>query len=101
GREVWAPTQAPNDLQGDAAKMLGLPSEKVKVHVTTTGGGFGRRLANDYALEAIEVSRPIKAPGQVLWTPPDDPQHGPFQARSVHRLSAAFDEGDKLIRLQH
>jgi CO/xanthine dehydrogenase Mo-binding subunit len=55
--ELWAPTQAPNSLQEDAAEMLGFPLEKVKVHVTTMGGGFGRRLANDYAFEAIEVSR--------------------------------------------
>src|SRR5205085_6516219 len=47
--ELWAPTQDPNDLQRDAAKMLGFPPEKVTVHVTTIGGGFGRRLANDYA----------------------------------------------------
>ena len=61
--ELWAPTQDPNDLQGDAAKMLGFPPEKVKVHVTTIGGGFGRRLANDYAFEAIEVSRAHKKTG--------------------------------------
>jgi xanthine dehydrogenase molybdopterin-binding subunit B len=41
--ELWAPTQDPNDLQRDASKMLGLSLEKVKVHVTTIGGGFGRR----------------------------------------------------------
>jgi isoquinoline 1-oxidoreductase subunit beta len=101
GCELWAPTQAPNDLQEDAAKMLGLLPKEVKVHVTTMGGGFGRRLANDYAFEAIEVSRAVKAPVQVLWTRPDDTQHGHFQAASVHRLSAAFDEGDKLIRWRH
>ena len=64
--ELWAPTQDPNDLQRDASKMLGLSLEKVKVHVTTIGGGFGRRLANDYAFEAIEVSRAVKAPVQAI-----------------------------------
>ncbi|MEO7724150.1 MAG: molybdopterin cofactor-binding domain-containing protein [Chthoniobacterales bacterium] len=52
--ELWTPTQDPNDLQRDAAKMLGLSPDKVKVHVTTIGGGFGRRLANDYALKRLK-----------------------------------------------
>jgi isoquinoline 1-oxidoreductase subunit beta len=99
--ELWAPTQDPNDLQRDAAKMLGLPLDKVQVHVTTIGGGFGRRLANDYAFEAIEVSRAVKSPVQVLWTRPDDTKHGHFQAASVHRLSGAFDDAGKLIRWRH
>ena len=101
GCELWAPTQDPNDLQRDAAKMLGLAPEKVKVHVTTIGGGFGRRLANDYAFEAIEVSRALRAPVQVLWTRPDDTRHGHFQAASVHRLSAGFDRAGKLIQWRH
>lgn len=99
--ELWAPTQDPNDLQRDAAKMLALPLEKVQVHVTMIGGGFGRRLANDYAFEAIEVSRAVKAPVQVLWTRPDDTKHGHFQAASVHRLSGAFDGAGKLVRWRH
>ncbi len=99
--ELWAPTQDPNDLQADAAKMLGLPPEKVKVHVTTIGGGFGRRLANDYAFEAIEVSRAVQKPVQVLWTRPDDTRHGHFQAASVHRLSGAVDDDGRLIRWRH
>ena len=99
--ELWAPTQAPNSLQEDAAEMLGFPPEKVKVHVTTMGGGFGRRLANDYAFEAIEVSRAVQKPVQVLWTRPDDTRHGHFQAASVHRLGAALDSGGKLIRWRH
>jgi isoquinoline 1-oxidoreductase beta subunit len=81
--------------------MLKLPLDKVKVHVTTIGGGFGRRLSNDYAMEAIEISRSVKAPVQLLWTRPDDTRHGHFQAASVHRLSAGFDEGGKLIKWRH
>ncbi len=99
--ELWTPTQDPNDLQRDAAKMLGIAPEKVKVHVTSIGGGFGRRLANDYAFEAIEVSRVVEAPVQVLWTRPDDTRHGHFQAASVHRLSAGLDVAGKMIRWRH
>jgi isoquinoline 1-oxidoreductase beta subunit len=98
---IWAPTQAPNALQEEVAKSLGMASEKVEVNVTLLGGGFGRRLANDYALEAAEISRATKAPVQVLWTRADDMRHGHFQAASVHRLSAAFDAADNLVAWRH
>jgi len=98
---IWAPTQAPNSLQEDVAKFLGLAPEKVEVNVTLMGGGFGRRLAVDYALEAAEVSRAIKAPVQVLWTRMDDMRQGHFQAASVHRLSAGLDSADALVAWRH
>jgi isoquinoline 1-oxidoreductase beta subunit len=98
---IWAPTQAPNKLQEDVAKFLGMPPEKVEVNVTLIGGGFGRRLAVDYALEAAEISRAVKAPVQVLWTRADDTRHGHFQAASVHRLSAGLDSSDALVAWRH
>jgi isoquinoline 1-oxidoreductase beta subunit len=98
---IWAPTQAPNSLQEEVAKFLGMASEKVEVNVTLVGGGFGRRLAVDYALEAAEISRATNAPVQVLWTRADDMRHGHFQAASVHRLSAAFDSADALVAWRH
>src|SRR5947207_3927745 len=83
---IWAPTQAPNALQEEVAKFLGMAPEKVEVNVTLIGGGFGRRLAVDYALEAAEISRTVKAPVQVFWSRADDMRHGHFQAASVHHL---------------
>jgi CO/xanthine dehydrogenase Mo-binding subunit len=55
--EIWAPTQNPQRVQKEAAKLLGIPPEKVTVYVTLIGGGFGRRLGADYATEAAEVAR--------------------------------------------
>jgi isoquinoline 1-oxidoreductase beta subunit len=98
---IWAPTQAPNSLQNEVAKFLGMPPEKVEVNVTLIGGGFGRRLAVDYALEAAEISREVKAPVQVLWTRTDDMRHGHFQAASAHRLSAGLDSTDALVAWRH
>jgi isoquinoline 1-oxidoreductase subunit beta len=98
---IWAPTQAPNKLQEEAAELLGIPSANVEVHVTLIGGGFGRRLGIDYALEAAEISRAVKAPVQVLWTRPDDMQHGHFQGASAHRLSATLDVRGNLIKWHH
>jgi isoquinoline 1-oxidoreductase beta subunit len=98
---IWAPTQAPNSLQEKVAKFLGTTPEKVEVNVTLIGGGFGRRLAVDYALEAAEISRAIKAPVQVLWTRADDMRYGHFQAASAHRLSAGLDSADALVAWRH
>ncbi len=98
---IWAPTQAPNSLQDDVAKFLGLTPEKVEVNVTLMGGGFGRRLAVDYALEAAEISRAVKTPVQVLWTRTDDMRNGHFQAASAHRLSAGLDSTDAVVAWRH
>jgi isoquinoline 1-oxidoreductase beta subunit len=99
--KIWAPTQAPNLLQDEVAKFLGMASEKVEVSVTLSGGGFGRRLAVDYALEAAEISRVVQAPVQVLWTRTDDTRHDYFQAASAHRLSAGLDSADKVVAWRH
>ncbi len=98
---IWAPTQAPNRLQKQVATLLGLAPEKVEVNVTLIGGGFGRRLAVDYALEAAEISRAAKAPVQVLWSRPDDMKHGHFQAASAHFLSVGLDAQSKPVAWKH
>ncbi|MFL6521137.1 MAG: molybdopterin cofactor-binding domain-containing protein [Chthoniobacterales bacterium] len=98
---IWAPTQAPNRLQKQVATLLGLTPEKVEVNVTLIGGGFGRRLAVDYALEAAEISRAAKAPVQVLWSRPDDMKHGHFQAASAHFLSTGLDAQNKPVAWKH
>jgi len=98
---IWVPTQAPNSLQEAVADSLGMKPEQVEVNVTLIGGGFGRRLAVDYALEAAELSKAVKGPVQVLWTRADDMKHGHFQAASAHRMAAGFDATGALVSWQH
>lgn len=100
--ELWCPTQAPNDVQAKVAALLGIPPASVKVNVTLSGGGFGRRLFWDYALEAAEVSKAIGGGAvQLLWTREDDMQHGYFQAASLHQMSGGFDAEGKLVSWTH
>jgi isoquinoline 1-oxidoreductase beta subunit len=99
--ELWAPTQAPNVVQKEVARLLALPPERVTVHVTLLGGGFGRRLGWDYALEAAEISKAVKAPVQLLWTRDDDMKHGYFQAASRHEMSGGLDADGKLVAWSH
>jgi isoquinoline 1-oxidoreductase beta subunit len=98
---IWAPTQAPNRMQKQVAQLLGTTPANDQVNVPLLGGGFGRRLAVDDALEAAEISRAAKAPIQLLWSRPDDMKHGHFQAASVHYLSAGFDAQGAPVAWKH
>ena len=62
--ELWAPTQVPQDCRDQVAKALGLDPDQVKVNVTLMGGGFGRRLEYDYAVEAALVSKAVERSGE-------------------------------------
>jgi isoquinoline 1-oxidoreductase beta subunit len=86
--EIWAPTQNPQQVQNRA----GQGKEKVIVNVPLIGGGFGRRLEADYAVEAAQVSRAINAPVQVVWTRDDDLQHDFYQALSVQYFRRQLDK---------
>ncbi len=90
--EVWAPTQFPRWAQYAVHQVTGLPMEAVRVHVTLSGGGFGRRINPDYAVEAAQVSMAVQAPVKVIWTREDDIRHDRFHLPSLQRLTAALDD---------
>jgi hypothetical protein len=98
--EIWAPTQAPETAYQNAMKKLGLQEDAVEVHTTLSGGAFGRRLFVDYADEAVEVSKAIGKPVQVVWRREDDMRSGFFHPASIEKLSAALT-GGKIAAWQH
>jgi len=98
---IWAPTQAPERLQKQVAQLLGIAPADVDVNITLIGGGFGRRLGVDYAVEAADISRAAKAPIQLLWSRADDMKQGHFQAASVHYLSAGLDAQGAPVAWKH
>ncbi len=99
--ELWGPTQAPQNLQRLVAALTRLPLETVVVHTTLEGGGFGRRLAYDYGVEAVLVSRAVGGPVQVLWTREDDIRHDYFRTPSYHSMFAALDDKHHVIAWRH
>jgi isoquinoline 1-oxidoreductase beta subunit len=101
GAEIWAPTQSPQWAQREIAEMTGLPLEKIKVHTTLLGGGFGRRLMPDFVVEAARISKAIGAPVQVVWRREDDMRHDFYRPASFHRMSAALDKESRLTAWQH
>jgi isoquinoline 1-oxidoreductase beta subunit len=94
--DVWAPTQAPQAVRAAASRITGLPLEVVAVHVTLMGMGLGRRSATDFVAEAIQISKAIGEPIQVLWTREDDMQHDFYHPTSVHHLRARVDPGAEI-----
>jgi isoquinoline 1-oxidoreductase subunit beta len=99
--ELWAPTQVPQDCRDTVAQTIGLDSDRVKVNVTLMGGGFGRRLEHDYAVEAALVSKAINAPVKVLWTREDDMRFSKYRPASLHQLSATLDGAGFPVALTH
>ncbi len=82
------PTQVPRFIQESVSGIFKIPRTKVTVIPTLVGGGFGRRLAIDYAIEAAIVSKKAGVPIQVVWSREDDIRHDFFRSISIHRLKA-------------
>ena len=89
--EVWAGTQHQSDTQEVAARIARLPKSKVRVHTQFLGGGFGRRLETDFVAEAVELSKALGAPVQVIWTRGDDLQHDAYRPAHAMSIRASLD----------
>jgi isoquinoline 1-oxidoreductase beta subunit len=89
--EIWAPTQDRRDAARVAAMAADLPADAVTVHVPLIGGGFGRRLVNDFVAEACQISKAVKAPVKTFWTREDDIRHDPYHPFTLVHASAPRD----------
>jgi CO/xanthine dehydrogenase Mo-binding subunit len=99
--EIWAPTQAPGVAREQVAAALDLDREKVIVRTTFLGGGFGRRLVQDFVVEAAEVARKLDKPVKVLWSREDDMGHSIYRPHVHHALRGALDESGKPVAWRH
>src|SRR5437016_3687409 len=91
GVDVWAPTQFQTGAQGLGAKIGGVTPDKVKVHTTYLGGGFGRRFELDFIQEALETSKAAGAAVKVIWSREDDIRNAQYRPVNHHRLQAGLD----------
>lgn len=99
--EVWAPTQVPQMCRAAAARVAGVPEDKVDLHVTLLGGGFGRRLEVDYVAQAVRVAMDVPGvPVQLIWSREEDMRHDFYRPMHVARLRAAVSATGEPLALQ-
>ena len=96
--EIWAPSQTPQEGLNALQKALGIAPENVTLHMSRAGGGFGRRLLNDYMVQVAAIARAIPGvPIQLLWSREDDIRRDYFRPGGWHSLEAGLDADGKLV----
>lgn len=89
--QVWLSTQSQSDTQRGIAQALGLAPEQVTIHSQSAGGGFGRRLEQDFAVEAALIAREVGAPVKTIWSRENDMRAGYYRPMTTARLRLALD----------
>jgi len=99
--EVWTGSQVLTRAQATAAKVTGLPLEKVIVHNHYLGGGFGRRLEHDYVTQAVRIAQHVDGPVKVIWTREEDTRHDVYRPYYYDRVAAGVDARGQPIAWMH
>ena len=99
--EIWAPTQSPDMAQVAAAKATDYALSDVKVNTTFLGGGFGRRINQDFVAEAAAISEAVQQPIKLIWSREEDTQRDWYRPSSYHKLSASLDNQGNISGWNH
>ncbi|MEH6563846.1 MAG: molybdopterin cofactor-binding domain-containing protein [Halopseudomonas sp.] len=99
--ELWVGTQVPVFAQQTAAKISGLPADRITIHNQLIGGAFGRRLDYDFITQAVDIARQVAYPIKLIWSREEDMTHDLYRPQYADRLTAALDADGKLLGWQH
>ena len=99
--DIWVSTQVPGDVVGSFSKKYGIPEENLTLHMFFNGGGFGRRLYNDYIHEAVQLTKKIGKPVKLIWSREDDTRQGPFRPMTFSAMKGALSGDGTLVAFQH
>ncbi|MGH7906681.1 MAG: molybdopterin cofactor-binding domain-containing protein [Candidatus Binataceae bacterium] len=99
--DVYAPTQAQTGAKQMAKRITGLPEDRINIITTFLGGGFGRRSEQDFVAQAVEISKAIKAPVQVIWPREEDVQHDFYRPAFYNVLNGGLDKKGNPVAWSH
>ncbi len=92
GCDIWGPTQGQDPSVWTAAAILKMPPDKIRVHTTFLGGGFGRRFETDFVAQAVIIAKAVGKPVKVIWSREEDTQHDFYRPASVSRFEVGLDK---------
>ena len=98
---LWAPSQNPKAGRELISRTLGIPESRIHVNLTRIGGGFGRRLRNDFMVECAWIAREVGKPVQLQWSREDDMRHDFYRPAAWHHFRAGIDDDGRMAAFDH
>jgi isoquinoline 1-oxidoreductase subunit beta len=99
--DIWVPTQGQTGTRMTAAGVLKMPPEKIHVHTTLLGCGFGRRSRSEWVVDAVSCSKAVGKPVKVVWTREEDMKNHFFRAATAQKIQAGLDAQGQVVGWSH
>jgi isoquinoline 1-oxidoreductase beta subunit len=99
--EIWAPTQGVEMAHNVAMRVTGLPAERISIHRTLIGGGFGRRLHADFLKQTLLIAMAVKRPVKLIWSREEDMTHDLYRPAGLHQVTGAVDASGAITSIAH